>query len=96
MTSVDLQVPPSATEGIVTIGNFDGVHRGHQAMLGMVTDVANRQSRKAVVVTFEPHPVNVLKPEVCLPRLTTTESRVRLLKRYGADEVPIPQSNSKS
>ena len=89
MTSFDLHVPPSATGGIVTIGNFDGVHRGHQAMLASVTDVARQQARHAVVVTFDPHPVNVLKPDVCLPKLTTTETRTRLLRQYGADKVVV-------
>ncbi|HIF01104.1 MAG TPA: bifunctional riboflavin kinase/FAD synthetase [Planctomycetes bacterium] len=79
----------SATGGIVTIGNFDGVHRGHQSMLSAVCQQAGQRSLPTVVVTFDPHPLNVLKPEVSLPRLSTVSQRRQLLQTYGADEVVV-------
>ena len=82
-------VQVSATGGIVTIGNFDGVHRGHQSMLSVVCQRANQRSLPTVVVTFDPHPMNVLKPEVNLPRLSTVSQRRQLLHTYGADEVVV-------
>ena len=82
-------VPESATGGIVTVGNFDGVHRGHQSMLSVVRQYADKRSLPTVVVTFDPHPINVLKPEVDLPRLSSVHQRKKLLQRYGADEVVV-------
>ncbi|MEO2019038.1 MAG: bifunctional riboflavin kinase/FAD synthetase [Fuerstiella sp.] len=79
----------SATGGIVTIGNFDGVHRGHQSMLKAVCQRADQHSLPTVVVTFDPHPLNVLKPEITLPRLSTVNQRKLLLQTYGADEVVV-------
>lgn len=84
-----LHVPSSAKGGIVTIGNFDGVHLGHQSMLTIVREHARKVAKRVVVVTFDPHPVNVLKPDVSLPKLSTLETRKELLKRFGADDVCV-------
>ena len=89
MSLSELHVPPAATGGIVTIGNFDGVHRGHQDMLKRVRQTAADRSLPAVVVTFDPHPVTVLRPEVRLPRLSTIATRTELLTRFGADAVVV-------
>ncbi|MGB4739272.1 MAG: bifunctional riboflavin kinase/FAD synthetase [Fuerstiella sp.] len=89
MTWSGLNVPPSAKGGIVTIGNFDGVHRGHQAMLTAVRGCALDASSPVVVVTFDPHPVNILRPQIELPRLSSLKTRTELLKRFGADEVVV-------
>lgn len=89
MTSLELHVPETAHRGVVTIGNFDGVHRGHQAMLSAVQACATELNCPAVVVTFDPHPVTVLRPDVKLPRLSTIAERTRLLKQHGADEVIV-------
>lgn len=89
MTTVQLQVPPSTKGGVITIGNFDGVHRGHQQMLSQVCQLANQIGSPPIVVTFDPHPINVLKPDVALPRLTTIETRRELLTTYGANEVVV-------
>ena len=89
MSPVELQIPDSARQGVVTVGNFDGVHRGHQQMLKTLQEIAHRQSAPAVVVTFDPHPLSLLRPDAPLPRLTAIQRRCTLLQAYGADEVVV-------
>jgi len=73
---------------VIAIGNFDGVHRGHQAILGAARRMAG-DSGTVVALTFWPHPVTVLQPDTPLPLLCDIEDRVSLLRSYGADEVSI-------
>lgn len=75
----------------LTIGNFDGVHRGHRALLDRIRKFRDSQneSLRTCVVTFDPHPTEILRPEMPLLRLTSTEERVRLIKDCGIDEVRI-------
>ncbi|MEC6999271.1 adenylyltransferase/cytidyltransferase family protein [Brucella abortus] len=54
-------MPPALHDCVVAIGNFDGVHRGHQAVLERALELAERESRPAVVLTFEPHPRSFLQ-----------------------------------
>ena len=71
--------------GYASIGNFDGVHRGHQAMLNVLISRARSDNVPAVAVTFDPHPISLLKPDAAPPALTTIEHRAELLGRYGVD-----------
>jgi riboflavin kinase/FMN adenylyltransferase len=89
MNQADLHVPQSALNGIVSVGNFDGVHRGHQQMLKTLREIAAEHSAPAIVVTFDPHPLSLLRPDAPLPRLTTIERRTALLREYGADQVVV-------
>lgn len=89
MTILDFHVPESACEGCIAIGNFDGVHRGHASMLQQLTSLAREISGPAVAITFDPHPIAVLRPEFTPPVLTTIEDRKRLLRQAGADEVIV-------
>ena len=89
MSLPELKVPPSARGGILAIGNFDGVHRGHQAMVKEVARIAEANGHASVIVTFAPHPITILKPTVDLPTLTSIGDRKRLLKSFGADEVVV-------
>ena len=71
--------------GYASIGNFDGVHRGHQAMLNVLISRARSDNVQAIAVTFDPHPIALLKPDATPPALTTIEHRAELLGRYGVD-----------
>ncbi|HLN75639.1 MAG TPA: bifunctional riboflavin kinase/FAD synthetase [Nocardioidaceae bacterium] len=83
-------VPDDLGRPVVTIGNFDGVHLGHQHVLRRAREVAGELGIKDVVaVTFDPHPIAVLRPEHAPPTLTTVETRVRLLDQAGADDVLV-------
>jgi len=89
MSQAEFEVPAAAQRGFVTVGNFDGVHLGHQHMLAVLQRIAEENAAPAVVVTFDPHPLTLLKPDSLLPRLTTIAHRCELLGKYGADEIVI-------
>ena len=71
----------------VTIGNFDGVHRGHQSLVA--DTVAAAAGVPTVAITFDPHPVAIFAPDRAPRRLTTLERRVELLHQHGADHVRV-------
>lgn len=74
---------------VLTIGNFDGVHLGHQELLrGLVTD-ARTIGAESVVVTFDPHPRCILDPDNCPPSLTTLDEKRDLLGRLGIDRLVV-------
>ena len=77
--------PASAPPTAVTIGNFDGVHLGHQAILRALLEYARRKSLLAAVVTFDPHPLRVVRPEHAPPMLMTLSQRLRCLAGFGVD-----------
>ena len=74
---------------VVTIGNFDGIHRGHQAILATVVSRARALSAPAVVYTFEPHPRKVLRPDSAPALLTTLEQKLELIAATGVDAVVL-------
>ncbi len=71
----------------VTIGNFDGVHIGHQHLFQETADAARRHNAKATVLTFDPHPARVVAPDRAPRLLTTPEERIALMGRYGIEQV---------
>ncbi len=73
----------------VTVGIFDGVHRGHRKILRELIKCARRIKGKSCVVTFEPHPIKVLKPRGALPMLASSEHKMRLLEEEGVDVTAI-------
>ena len=88
-TSLD-DVPTDLGPTVVTIGNFDGIHLGHQHVLQQTRATAAELAvAKVVVVTFDPHPIAVLRPEHAPPTLTSIETRVRLLGEAGVDAVLV-------
>lgn len=74
---------------VVTIGNFDGVHRGHRVLLGRAVHAASDAGVRSVAVTFEPHPAAVLRPGSEPPRIQPLEDRVRHLRDAGVDLVVV-------
>jgi riboflavin kinase / FMN adenylyltransferase len=77
------QLPDSARRGAVAIGNFDGVHRGHLEIVRRLLERAREVGGPAIVFTFDPHPVRLLRPEQCPPPLTWTERKAELLAAHG-------------
>ena len=75
--------------GALTIGNFDGVHRGHQELLAHLRRQAQALPGPAVAMTFDPHPLQLLRPQQFQPVLTTPADRAALLRAHGADCVLI-------
>jgi len=73
----------------VTVGNFDGVHRGHQALVGEAVSAAREASGTAVVLTFDPHPSRVLSPERALTSLMTVDQKAEMLAGLGADRLAV-------
>ena len=84
--SVD-EVPADLGRTVVVIGNFDGVHLGHQHVIRQARARADLAGLHVVAVTFDPHPMAVLRPDHAPPMLTDLESRCRLLLAAGADDV---------
>lgn len=83
-------VPADLGRTVVTVGNFDGVHLGHQHVVRRAREVADELGISDVVaVTFDPHPIAVLRPEHAPLTLTTVETRVRLLEEAGVDDVLV-------
>jgi riboflavin kinase/FMN adenylyltransferase len=78
-------LPLEARGGAVTVGNFDGVHRGHVRIVQRVLERAEGVAGPAVVFTFDPHPVRILRPHQCPPPLTWTERKAELLAAHGID-----------
>ena len=74
---------------VVTIGNFDGVHRGHQVLLRRAVTLASELGARSVAVTFDPHPTAVLRPDAEPPRLQTLEDRIACLEEAGVDVVVV-------
>lgn len=74
---------------VAALGNFDGVHLGHQAVLGEAIEVGARKNLKVVAITFDPHPQAVLRPHSGLKLLTTLDQRRETLLRYGVSEMRV-------
>ena len=84
------EVPPDLGRTVVTVGNFDGVHRGHQRVVGRAREEAVATGAEAVVaVTFDPHPMAVLRPELAPSVLTSVERRAELLEVAGVDALLV-------
>ena len=77
----------------VTIGNFDGVHRGHQAMLARLKEQARARGLRACVLTFEPHPLEFFAPQTAPTRLTSLREKLELLAAHGIECVQVSRFN---
>ncbi|MGL5808607.1 MAG: bifunctional riboflavin kinase/FAD synthetase [Nocardioides sp.] len=84
------EVSEDLSPGVVTIGNFDGVHRGHQHVFAQCRELAaTHRLGNVVAVIFDPHPMAVLRPEHTPSMLTTVEDRIELLERAGASAILV-------
>jgi riboflavin kinase/FMN adenylyltransferase len=81
------EVPADSGPTIVSIGNFDGVHRAHRHVLDEIVARARQANIKSVAITFEPHPIRILRPDNLLKLLTPTPEKLRLLASTDVDAV---------
>ncbi len=81
------EIPQDKRGGIVCIGNFDGVHLGHAAMLDTARRTAESLNLPLLVITFDPHPLSILRPDISRPYISTIEQRLKLIGRFHPDAV---------
>lgn len=83
------QVPADMRDPVVTIGVFDGVHRGHQKLIRRAVDLAREAGVECVVMTFDPHPVKIFAPELTPDTLLPLNERARLIGELGVDHLLV-------
>ena len=79
------ELPANLPPTVATIGNFDGVHRGHQLVIDEVIRRARELNARSLAITFDPHPVRLLRPDVSLPLITPLPEKLALLASTGID-----------
>src|SRR5512143_208758 len=82
-------VPQGFGPTVVSVGNFDGAHLAHQAVVKTVVERARELSVRSIVVTFDPHPTRILRPDVAPRMLTPLPVKLRLLEASGVDAVLV-------
>jgi riboflavin kinase/FMN adenylyltransferase len=87
--TLDGGIPDSLKGSIVALGNFDGFHLGHQAVVGRAVQRGFHERRPVIVATFDPHPVRYFKPKLPPFRLTSLDQRERLFAHAGADAMLV-------
>ena len=93
--TLDGGVPDNLKGSIVALGNFDGFHLGHQAVVGRAVARGFHERRPVIVATFDPHPVRYFKPDLPPFRLTTLDQREQLFAHAGADAMLVFQFDAK-
>jgi len=83
------EIPTHFGPAVVSVGNFDGVHRGHRWILDQVMESARKRNARSVALTFEPHPMCVLRPENAPRLITPLPARLELLEATGIDSVIV-------
>jgi riboflavin kinase/FMN adenylyltransferase len=83
------ELPPESGPSVVSVGNFDGVHRAHQQVLKQVVERARALRAQAVAVTFEPHPVRILRPDAAPKLITPLWRKLKLLGSAGLDTILV-------
>src|SRR5437870_12994648 len=86
---LDTLAPRGWSEPAVTVGNFDGVHRGHQSLVAEAVAEARARSGTAVALTFDPHPSRVLSPDRAPASLMTLDQKAEALARLGIDRLAV-------
>ncbi len=87
--SNSLELQARVTGGVVSIGNFDGVHLGHAALLTRARTLADKLGGPAVAVVLDPHPAAILRPDKMPPKLTWIERRAELMSRFSIDALVV-------
>jgi riboflavin kinase/FMN adenylyltransferase len=86
----DLHHLPAFRNAVITIGTFDGVHKGHQKLISRINDIAKEIGGESIIVTFHPHPRLVINPDDrSLKLLNTIEEKIQLLSEYHIDNVVV-------
>lgn len=85
----DEPIPEALRGAIIALGNFDGFHLGHQAVVGRAVQRGAHERRPVIVATFDPHPVRHFKPDTPPFRLTTLDQRERMFEHAGADAMLV-------
>ncbi|MDH5762042.1 MAG: bifunctional riboflavin kinase/FAD synthetase [Nitrospinota bacterium] len=80
-------IPEPGPYPVMTIGNFDGVHLGHQIIFRRVAEIARQNNGTAIVFTFEPHPLKIIAPDKAPPLLTSFRKKMELMEQCGIDQV---------
>lgn len=82
-------VPADFGPTVLSVGNFDGVHRGHQYVLQQMSERAKHLNARSMVLTFDPHPIRILRPDQAPPLLTPLPQKLKLLEATGLDAVLV-------
>lgn len=85
----DSGLPESVTRTVVTVGTFDGMHRGHVDLLAKLVERASRDGVPSVLVTFDPHPLEVVNPAAAPPLLTLHDEKLEVLAETGLDYLVV-------
>jgi riboflavin kinase/FMN adenylyltransferase len=85
----DSGLPPDSTGTVITVGTFDGVHRGHRDVLERIAQRARELDLRSVLLTFEPHPLEVVNPAAAPPLLTVGAERIEVVAESGIDFMAI-------
>ncbi len=89
LLTLDQPLPRALRGAIIALGNFDGFHLGHQAVVGRAVARAAHERRSVIVATFDPHPVRHFKPDTAPFRLTSLDQRQRMFAAAGADAMLV-------
>lgn len=85
--------PSTAYGSVMALGNFDGLHKGHQAVIGRARAIAREQGRPLAVMTFEPHPRRFFRPGLPILRIVSFSEKARLLREAGVDYLYVARFN---
>lgn len=85
----NLETLPVFQNAVVTIGTFDGVHKGHQKIIQQLLEESKKSGGESVLITFSPHPRKIVRPDLNLVQLTTIEERIGLLKQRGLNNLVV-------
>lgn len=94
LLSSEAPLPTDMRGAVIALGNFDGFHRGHQAVVGRAVERGKREGRPSIVATFDPHPARFFRPDQPYFRLTTIKQRARLFAQAGADATLVLNFNA--